>query len=169
MHVRLKARRCPFEAGLSSRGCINERQSESQERATEDAIFVVEQKLAQRLVRLIVGVALERFVGLLSIARGRTSTGAIRPLFAIEVQLWIREVTRITRSISEKAQFHWADSARSDPNASLELPAVYCTHCGRAGWLGVANRAAGQGNFAIERLDPMKAIDPYVVALRDRE
>ena len=117
----------------------------------------------------VVADALERFVGLLSIARGRTSSGLVRPLFAIEVQVWIREVTRITRSIHRQARFHWADSASGDPNASLELPAVYYTQCGRSGWLGVANRAAGTGDLAIERLDPMTATDPYVVALRDRD
>ena len=117
----------------------------------------------------LVADALERFVGLLSIARGRTSSGSVRPLFAIEVQVWIREVTRITRSIHRQARFHWADSASGDPNAALELPAVYCTQCGRSGWLGVANRAAGTGDLAIERLDPMTAADPYVVALRDRD
>jgi len=117
----------------------------------------------------LVAAALQRFVGLLSTARGRTSSGKIRPLFSIEVQVWIREVTRLSRSIQRSARFNWADTASSDPNGALELPAIYCTQCGRSGWLGVANRAAGMGDLAIERLDPMTSTDPYVVALRERE
>ena len=117
----------------------------------------------------VVAAAIEQFVGLLSIARGRTATGRERPLFSIEVQVWIREVTRLSRSIQNEPQFQWADSASSNPTGALELPAVYCTHCGRSGWLGVANRAAGMGDLAIERLEPMTGADPYATALRDRE
>ena len=117
-----------------------------------------------------IAAALDRFVGLISAARGRTSTGAERPLFAVEVQVWIREVTRLTRGVGESPVFRWSDSGSSDPNQmQLEMPAVYCTSCGRSGWMGVANRAAGQGQAAIERIMSASEADAYVVALRERD
>jgi len=116
----------------------------------------------------VVEQALERFVALVSQARGRTSTGALRPLFAVEVQVWIREVTRLKRTVSRIPGFRWADSPTED-HASLDLPSVYCTSCGRSGWLAVANRAGGQGAAAIERLVYEDDTDPYQVSVRDRE
>jgi ATP-dependent helicase YprA (DUF1998 family) len=115
-----------------------------------------------------VAVALERFVALVSQARGRTSNGGIRPLFAVEVQVWIREVTRLKRNVSRTPGFRWVDSPVDDKNG-LDLPSVYCTSCGRSGWLAVANRAGGQGAAAIERLVYDDETDPYLVSVRDRE
>lgn len=113
---------------------------------------------------------LERFVALVSQAKGRTSTGGIRPLFSVEVQLWIREVTRLKRLVSGTPGFRWADSPPNDhDDATHELPSVYCTSCGRSGWLGVVNRAGGQGAAAIERLVYDHDTDPYLVSVRDRE
>lgn len=115
-----------------------------------------------------VAVALERFVALVSQARGRTIAGGARPLFAVEVQVWIREVTRLKRTVSLSPGFRWADSPADDAGG-LDLPSVYCTSCGRSGWLGVANRAGGQGAAAIERLVYDDDTDPYQVSVRDRE
>ena len=116
----------------------------------------------------VVGAALERFVALVSQARGRTRTGETRPLFSVEVQVWIREVTRLKRAVSPRPSFRWADSPNDD-NAVLDLPSVYCTSCGRSGWLGVANRAGGQQGSAIERLVYDETTDPYQVSVRDRD
>lgn len=116
----------------------------------------------------LVGAALERFVALISQASGRTRTGQSRPLFSVEVQVWIREVTRLKRTVSRKPSFRWADSPHDD-DAVLELPSVYCTSCGRSGWLGVANRAAGQQGAAIEQLVYDESTDPYQISVRDRE
>ncbi len=115
-----------------------------------------------------VEVALERFVGLVSRARGRVAGGASRPLFAVEVQVWIREVTRLTRALDRVPRFRWADSPGEGEETALMAPSVYCTSCGRSGWLAVANRAGGQGGGAIERLVYDGDSDPYQVALRDR-
>lgn len=117
----------------------------------------------------LVDTALERFVALLSVARGRSATGGVRLLFGIDVQIWIREVTRLLRSISDAPEFSWSDSPGAVARNDLQLPAVYCTHCGRSGWMGIANRAAGQGAAAIEHLDTGGQIDAYGVAVRDRE
>jgi ATP-dependent helicase YprA (DUF1998 family) len=119
--------------------------------------------------REVVDIALERFVALVSHARFRTASEVDRPLFSVDVQLWIREVTRLRRTVSAFPAFRWADSpGPSEEKDALELPAVYCTTCGRSGWLAVANRAAGQGPAAIERLMYDEA-DPYTVSVRDRD
>ncbi|MEW6474309.1 MAG: DEAD/DEAH box helicase [Actinomycetota bacterium] len=116
-----------------------------------------------------VAEALERFVALVSHARGRTGSGGERPLFSVEVQVWIREVTRLLRSVSDAPRFRWADSpAAIDVDAVLEMPAVYCTSCGRSGWMGIANKAVGQGDAAIERLVHEGETDPYTVSVRAR-
>ena len=116
-----------------------------------------------------VGIALERFVALVSQARGRTASGAPRPLFSVEVQVWIRAVTRLLRSVEKDAGFRWSDSP-PDPEASrIELPSIHCTACGRSGWMAVANRAAGQGAAAIERLVHDEPAAIYALSVRDRE
>lgn len=145
-------------------------------RAWQDAVAAIAQQLpewGEALTRDSEAVegALERFVALVSQARGRTSTGEKRPLFSVEVQVWIREVTRLKRTVSCVPAFRWADSppATDEDSAGLELPSVYCTSCGRSGWLAVANRAGGQGGAAIERLVYDVETDPYVVSIRDRE
>lgn len=88
-----------------------------------------------------VDLALARFVALLSIARRPSD----RPLFPIEVQLWIREVSRLLRSVSHEPTFRWLDSGDSDATktAAVELPAIYCRHCGPAGWMGLASELDG--------------------------
>jgi len=118
-----------------------------------------------------VEAALEHFVALISQARGRTGDGGSRALFSVEVQLWIREVTRLKRAISLSPKFRWADASTilADTSAELELPSIYCTACGRSGWLGVANRASGRGAGAIERLVYDHTTDPYQASVRDRD
>jgi len=113
--------------------------------------------------------ALERFVALVSLARGRGAGGVARPLFPVEVQVWVREVTRLMRSVARAPGFRWGDAPAGDPEAAhRELPAVYCTSCGRSGWLGVANRALGQGACAIERLNGSDPSEGYALVARDR-
>jgi hypothetical protein len=113
--------------------------------------------------------ALERFVALVSLARGRGVGGVARPLFPVEVQVWVREVTRLMRSVARAPRFRWGDAPAGDPEAAhRELPAVYCTSCGRSGWLGVANRALGQGACAIERLNGSDPSEGYALVARDR-
>ena len=116
-----------------------------------------------------VAVALERFVALISQARGRTDSGGPRPLFSVDVQLWIREVTRLLRTVDKTPGFRWADSPAEPDRDSVELPSVHCTSCGRAGWMVVANRAGGQGAAAIERLVHDDPAGVYATSVRDRE
>lgn len=76
----------------------------------------------------------------------------------VEVHLWVRELSRLDRAVGagEGAAFRWSDDggqvgrsgagsrgARSldDDSAAVEegstawLPACYCRHCGRSGWM----------------------------------
>lgn len=100
-----------------------------------------------------VALAVVRYLALLSIARRRVSTH-IAPLLPVEVQLWIREVSRLLRGVDAAASFRWADApaAAALPatigdhdggngqlggalSAVVDLPAVYCRRCGHAGWM----------------------------------
>ena len=88
-----------------------------------------------------VELALSRFLWLVSIARRQVGEH-VAPLFNVEVQLWVREVSRLLRSVSAEPGFRWVDSARQDePEVDgplrLELPAVYCRKCGMSGWMAV--------------------------------
>lgn len=79
-----------------------------------------------------------------------------RDALSIDVNLWVRELTRIDREASAEARFKWADDGvitqvmsgnavtSTDLNDDvvadlgnsdrLWQPAVYCRHCGRSGW-----------------------------------
>ncbi|MEU4802983.1 DEAD/DEAH box helicase [Actinosynnema sp. NPDC023587] len=79
--------------------------------------------------------AISAFLALLSHAR----TGD-RPLLQVDIQLWIREVSRVDRRVSSVPEFHWGmDGSRTDVEDRY-LPAIYCRHCGRSGW-GTARRS----------------------------
>jgi hypothetical protein len=90
--------------------------------------------------------ALASFLALVSIARRRDPhTGDASPLFAVEVQLWVREVSRLLRTVAATPTFRWHDAAprENGADAAVELPAVYCRFCGRAGWMAVASDLDG--------------------------
>lgn len=83
--------------------------------------------------------ALARYLWLLSIARRRQGL-RLGPLFTVDVQLWIREVSRLLRSVDGVPQFRWHDAAAVDHGADPkvpghELPAIYCRRCGLSGWM----------------------------------
>ncbi|KXK60574.1 RNA helicase [Micromonospora rosaria] len=93
--------------------------------------------------------ALARFVGLLAEAQNPDGSG--RPLLNIETHLWVRAVSRLLRATSRRAAFGWYGEAprEADPYASdvdsvvadnrhPRLPAVYCRHCGRSGWMALS-------------------------------
>ena len=112
---------------------------------------------------------LERFLALLSHAAGRTRSGGTRPLFSIEVQMWIREVTRLKRAATRTPHFLWSDAGGANAEArDTDLPAIYCTACGRSGWLAVARRGAPQDETAIERLEVGAKSDGFSTAVHDR-
>ncbi|WP_448853198.1 DEAD/DEAH box helicase [Corynebacterium frankenforstense] len=60
----------------------------------------------------------------------------------VEAHLWAREVSRIDRATGtgeDGSQFRWADDGLAT-DATFDagtywLPAIYCRHCGRSGWM----------------------------------
>ena len=115
-------------------------------------------------------LAFGRYLALLSVAQdpSRPAGRRPRPLFDLEVQLWLREISRLLRAVSATPSFRWFDTAALDPSAAARsgpgddaeeqavetepgeappdatlLPAVYCRHCGRAGWLALASELDG--------------------------
>ncbi|MEU8329339.1 DEAD/DEAH box helicase [Micromonospora sp. NPDC048839] len=97
----------------------------------------------------ITAKALARFVGLLSVAQNPDVPG--RPLLNIETHLWVRAVARLLRGTSSQAAFGWYGEAprELDPYAAdadvvvadnryPRLPAIYCRHCGRSGWMALS-------------------------------
>ncbi len=95
-----------------------------------------------------VAEALSRYLALLSRAHRVVRTREV-PLLSIEVQLWVREVSRLLRAVDVESSFRWADSpsaaALVDPDdtptpaPTVELPAVYCRRCGHAGWMALGS------------------------------
>ena len=81
--------------------------------------------------------AVALYLALLS--KARTADG--RPLLGVDVQLWVREVSRLLRQVSRAPRFRWHDGAVADDDVRV-LPSVYCRHCGRSGW-GVVATAGG--------------------------
>lgn len=64
-----------------------------------------------------------------------------RALPSVEAHLWVRELSRIDRAVSTGVRYHWHDDGPEtalDPTESDDLdhlPAIFCRHCGRAGWM----------------------------------
>ncbi|MBX7447198.1 DEAD/DEAH box helicase [Mycolicibacterium sp. 3033] len=60
-----------------------------------------------------------------------------RGALAVDVHLWIRELTRIARAATGSPHFIWEDDGvhigETDHSAAY-LPALYCRHCNRSGW-----------------------------------
>ena len=73
-----------------------------------------------------------------------------RAALAVDLHLWVRELTRIDRVASSAARYLWSDDGELAGPAEFgaaepeqrAFPAVYCRHCGRSGW-GVGLAAVG--------------------------
>ncbi|VEH92222.1 ATP-dependent helicase (plasmid) [Tsukamurella tyrosinosolvens] len=76
--------------------------------------------------------ALLKFLALLSIARIRDESGAVRPLVNVQVQIWVRELSRMLRAVAVEPEFRWWHSGPDE--GRRHLPAAYCRVCGRSGW-----------------------------------
>ncbi|MET9199595.1 DEAD/DEAH box helicase [Gordonia sp. NPDC003585] len=77
--------------------------------------------------------ALLRFLALISIARTRDAGGSLRPLVNVQVQTWVRELSRMMRVVGSSPGFHWWHDGPVE--GQRLLPATYCRVCGRAGWM----------------------------------
>ena len=81
------------------------------------------------------------FTGLILAALSHLRVQADRNSFpSLEAHLWLREITRVDRTVSTAPAFVWSDAVGEDDG--LALPAIYCRHCGRSGW-GLTTRAVG--------------------------
>jgi len=77
---------------------------------------------------------LQSFLALVSYAKRRVGEQD-EPFLACQVQLWVREMSRLVRAVATKPAFFWRDE--TPLGSPLKgLPAVYCRECGHTGWLG---------------------------------
>lgn len=60
--------------------------------------------------------------------------GRALPLLQIQVQLWVREVRRLLRLVSDELRFMWRDE-HPQQTANPALPMYHCRECGHSGWL----------------------------------
>src|SRR5262249_10199849 len=58
------------------------------------------------------------------------------PFLSCQVQLWVREMSRLVRAVAPSPTFFWRDETPlgCPPKG---LPAVYCRECGHTGWGGL--------------------------------
>lgn len=76
---------------------------------------------------------LQSFLALVSHARV-DEDGDLRPFLTCQVQLWVREISRLMREVNAEPHFFWRDDV---PLSSERrgLPAYFCRECGHTGWL----------------------------------
>jgi ATP-dependent helicase YprA (DUF1998 family) len=78
---------------------------------------------------------IDTYLGLLSLVRADLlDADAGRRFLSVDVQLWVREISRVDRLVSSVPEFRWADDGEATHDAGLYLAAIYCRHCGRSGW-----------------------------------
>jgi DEAD/DEAH box helicase domain-containing protein len=76
---------------------------------------------------------LQSFLSLISFAK-RDFDGFVGPFIQCQVQLWVREMSRLVRRIAPAPSFFWRDDVPlRDPRKGL--PSVYCRECGHTGWV----------------------------------
>ncbi|WP_270887103.1 DEAD/DEAH box helicase [Pedococcus sp. 5OH_020] len=95
---------------------------------------------------------LDHLVAALSHIRAEAGRSAL----TVELNLWIRELTRIDRDASMTTAYRWTDDGERVGAVDGEVvapvfPAIYCRHCGRSGW-GVELESVGT-NLRAEDLE----------------
>lgn len=93
--------------------------------------------------------ALTLVLAALSHVRAQLSQGdpANRNAFpTLEIHTWIREVSRINRVVATAPHFAWGDDrgrvSNDELEGTLQLPAIFCRHCGRSGWATRVTKAS---------------------------
>ena len=81
------------------------------------------------------GEALSAFFALIAQARESRSEKPY-PLTPTQVQLWIRELRRLGRLVSDQPVFGWLDEKRPDQRI---LPVAHCTECGESVWVAMVD------------------------------
>jgi ATP-dependent helicase YprA (DUF1998 family) len=80
-------------------------------------------------------IVVDTFLGLLSLVRADVLDPEDgRRFLSVDVQLWVREISRVDRLVATTARFRWGDDGPATHEAGQYLPAIYCRHCGRSGW-----------------------------------
>jgi len=59
-----------------------------------------------------------------------------RPFLTCQVQLWVREMSRLMREVGAAPQFFWRDDVPLH-SRRRGLPAYFCRDCGHTGWLAL--------------------------------
>jgi DEAD/DEAH box helicase domain-containing protein len=82
------------------------------------------------------------------------------PLAPTQVQLWIRELRRLGRVVSDSPCFAWLDEPI---HGARLLPAFHCSECGESGWIAIddptkENELQNQGVDGMQLLDDPAAI-----------
>jgi DEAD/DEAH box helicase domain-containing protein len=73
------------------------------------------------------------FCSLIAHAREQRGDGT-GPLVPTQVQLWVRELRRLGRVVSDAPNFSWLDEPVS---SAKSLPAFHCSECGESGWMAL--------------------------------
>lgn len=78
----------------------------------------------------------------------------------VETHLWVREISRIDRVVGDSSDgmFRWSDDGVIHNGADLAygesahmwLPAIYCRHCGRSGWMIAVQPGDSQSGCNLE-------------------
>lgn len=95
-----------------------------------DATYAAQSEDAQREI-------LRSFMALIAHARVVVpGNPEPRPFLTCQVQLWVREMSRLMREVSATPKFFWRDDVPQDAPRK-GLPAYFCRDCGHTGWLTV--------------------------------
>ncbi|GAA1726987.1 ATP-dependent helicase YprA, contains C-terminal metal-binding DUF1998 domain [Dietzia kunjamensis subsp. schimae] len=97
-------------------------------------------------------------------------SGAGRQLPSIEAHLWVRELSRLDRAVQATVAYHWHDDgpdlADDDirggigPGDRDYLPAIFCRHCGRAGWMTAFEPGTEKPTFTPATIRRQSLSDP---------
>lgn len=81
-----------------------------------------------------VRAAQQRFLDYLFAALSHLRAEIGRAALNVDVHLWIRELSRIDRTVATNTTYRWSDDGVDEDGDVMHLPALYCRHCGRSGW-----------------------------------
>lgn len=68
------------------------------------------------------------------------------PFLQVQVQMWVREIRRLLRKVSNVPEFYWKDDV--EESDKIGLPMYACRECGHSGWL--TYQVDGTGHFETE-------------------
>ena len=116
-----------------------EREGETEKTLSQQVLGpIVERSLTAEVSREFVTHLLTAVAHLRVLAGEEYGFGGKR-LPGVETHLWVREVSRIERTVTPNdlgEVFRFADDGHLDlGDSGVWLPAIYCRECGRAGWM----------------------------------